>query len=57
VLRQKAQRSIQINDTIVEELQEVKVMLDAKSKQLTLREKNLKKRELEFEKAKKLWQK
>jgi hypothetical protein len=32
-------------------------MLDSKSKQLTLREKNLKKRELEFEKAKKLWQK
>ena len=45
VSRYKAQRSIKLNDTIVQELAEVKKMLDAKSKQLTNRENDLKRRE------------
>ena len=45
VSRHRAQRSIKLNDTIVQELAEVKKMLDLKSKQLTSRESDLKKRE------------
>jgi len=43
--RHRAQRSIKLNDTIVQELSEVKKMLDAKSKQLTSLEADLKRRE------------
>ena len=45
VSRHRAQRSIKLNDTIVQELSEVKKMLDLKSKQLASREAELKKRE------------
>lgn len=45
VSRHRAQRSIKLNDTIVQELSEVKKMLDLKSKQLASREQDLKKRE------------
>ena len=45
VSRYKAQRSIKLNDTIVQELAEVKKMLDAKSKQLANRENDIKRRE------------
>jgi rRNA-processing protein FCF1 len=37
--RLKQQKSIMINDTIVSELQEVKEMLDQKSKQIQMQEK------------------
>ena len=45
VTRHRAQRSIKLNDTIVQELSEVKKMLDLKSKQLGAREAEVKKRE------------
>lgn len=41
-----------LNDTIVAELSDVKSMLDQKSKQLSLRESELKKKETQFIKMK-----
>ena len=41
-----------LNDTIVAELSDVKSMLDQKSKQLSLRESELKKKETQFVKMK-----
>lgn len=45
LMRYKSQRSMILNDTIVAELSDVKSMLDQKSKQLSLRESELKKKE------------
>ena len=43
--RHKAQRSIVLNDTIVNELSDVKAMIEAKSKKVQQREKELVRRE------------
>ena len=56
-LKQKTQRSTQINDQIVSELSELKAMLDQKSKQLQSKEKQLKKKEQQFEVDKRKWAK
>ena len=45
ISRHRAQRSIKLNDTIVQELSDVKVMLDHKSKQLAQKEVDLRRRE------------
>lgn len=55
VSRLKQQKSNLINDTIVSELQEVKEMLDQKSANLNHQEKNLRKKEQQFEKDKRAW--
>lgn len=43
IARNKAQHSIKLNDKIVQELSDVKAMLDAKSKKLAKQEAELKK--------------
>lgn len=45
ILKQKASRSIQLNDTIVQELMDVKKMLEVKSRQIEQKERDLKLRE------------
>lgn len=41
LLKQKARKSVQLNDTIMQELQEVQSMLEVKSQQLAKREREL----------------
>jgi hypothetical protein len=50
--RNKAQQSIRLNDKIVQELSDVKAMLDAKSKKIAKQEADLKSRQKDFERQK-----
>ncbi|CDW72779.1 UNKNOWN [Stylonychia lemnae] len=52
ILKQKASRSIQLNDTIVQELMDVKNMLEVKSKQIEQREREIKIKEQELQQYK-----
>ena len=47
-MRHKANRSVRINNTIVNELSEVKMMLDEKRREISTREAELAKREKNF---------
>ena len=52
ILKQKAKRSVHLNDTIVKELEDLKRMLETKSRQLNLREQELKAKENGFDQLK-----
>lgn len=53
IMKQKATRSIALNDTIVSELMDVKKMLELKSRQVEQKEKELKAKEQQLEQQKK----
>lgn len=51
-LKQKAKKSLKLNDTIMSELMDVQKMLEIKSKQIAQKEKELKEREKNIENTK-----